>query len=154
MTKHNQSRSLGSIADFQTAPQTPPETTDERFERLERRIIQVESLLNDVMQTLDKPYKDQSFEGDRPNNNKAKPPQITRPKQQAKHEKKPKPSEKITTLLENSPQSRAEIETATGLTEEGVIKCIRYMIQKRLIEKTKEKDSNGNSRWTLTTSTL
>ena len=152
MPKHNQSRSLGSLTDFQTAPQTTPETTNERFDRLEHRLLQAETLLNDVMQQLDKPFRDQSFKGERKNNNdKAKPPQITRPKRPTKPEKKSKPSEKIIALLEHSPQSRAEIERSTGFTEKSVINCIKYMIQNRIIEKTKEKDPNGNSRWTLTT---
>ena len=48
MAKHNQRNTLGSLTDFQSAPQPTPETTDERIDRLERRILQVETLLNDV----------------------------------------------------------------------------------------------------------
>ena len=56
MAKHNQTKSLGPLTNFQSAPEPTPETTDERIDRLERRILQVETLLNDVMQQLDKPY--------------------------------------------------------------------------------------------------
>ena len=59
MAKHNQSKTLGTLTDFQTAPPPAQETADERFVRLEHRLLQVETLLNDVMQQLDKPYRDQ-----------------------------------------------------------------------------------------------
>ena len=63
MAKHNQTKSLGSLTDFQSAPQPTPETADERIDRLERRLLQVETLLNDVTQQLDKPYRDQPHSG-------------------------------------------------------------------------------------------
>ena len=59
MTK--QTKSLGGLADIQASP--PPETTEERIDRLERRLTQAEVLLNDVMQQLDKPYRDQHVNG-------------------------------------------------------------------------------------------
>ena len=55
MTKHNQTKSLGPLTNFQSAPEPKPETTDERIDRLERRLLQVETLLNDVMHQLDTP---------------------------------------------------------------------------------------------------
>ena len=58
MAKHNQTKNLGTLIDFQTTPHIEPETTDERIDKLERRIIQVETLLNDVMQQLDRPFRD------------------------------------------------------------------------------------------------
>ena len=59
MTK--QTKSLGGLADLQASPPPTPETTDQRVDRLERRLTQAEVLLNDVMQQLDRPYRDQSL---------------------------------------------------------------------------------------------
>ena len=61
MTK--QTKSLGGLADIQASPPPAPETTEERIDRLERRLTQAEVLLNDVMQQLDKPYRDQHVNG-------------------------------------------------------------------------------------------
>ena len=83
MAKHNQRNTLGSLTDFQSAPQPTPETTDERIDRLERRILQVETLLNDIMQVLDKPYKEKS--NGKPN-----------PKAKAKPKPEPPPAPPIT----------------------------------------------------------
>ena len=66
MAKHNQRNTLGSLADFQSAPKPPPKTADERIDRLERRLLQVETLLNDVTQQLDKPYRDQPHSNGKP----------------------------------------------------------------------------------------
>ena len=80
MTKHNQTKSLGPLTNFQSAPEPTPETTDERIHRLERRILQVETLLNDVMQQLDKPYRDQSLFDGKPHGN-GKPHRSEKPQQ-------------------------------------------------------------------------
>ena len=72
MAKHNQRNTLGSLTDFQSAPQPTSETTDERIDRLERRILQVETLLNDVMQVLDKPFQNKPTSNGKPQT-KAKP---------------------------------------------------------------------------------
>ena len=95
MTKHNQTKSLGPLTNFQSAPEPTPETTDERIHRLERRILQVETLLNDVMQQLDKPYRDQSlFDGKPHGNGKPNPvkpkPNPVNPKQAKPKQAKPK----------------------------------------------------------------
>ena len=79
MTKHNQTKSLGTLADFQSAPEPTPETTDQRVDQLERRLTQAETLLNDVMQQLDRPYRDQPlFDGKPHGNGKPNP---VKPKQ-------------------------------------------------------------------------
>ena len=65
MTK--QTKSLGGLADIQASP--PPETTEERIDRLERRLTQAETLLNDVMQQLDRPYRDQPLFDGKPHGN-------------------------------------------------------------------------------------
>ena len=71
MTK--QTKSLGGLADLQASPPPKPETTEERIDRLERRLLQAETLLNDVMQQLDRPYRDQSlFDGKTHSNGKPK----------------------------------------------------------------------------------
>ena len=88
MTKHNQTKSLGPLTNFQSAPEPTPETTDERIHRLERRILQVETLLNDVMQQLDKPYRDQSLFDGKPHGN-GKPNPVN-PKQAKPQQAKPK----------------------------------------------------------------
>ena len=76
MTK--QTKSLGGLADIQASPPPIPETTDERIDRLEHRLIQVETLLNDVMQQLDRPFRDlHSKQNGKPSQAKlkqAKPP--------------------------------------------------------------------------------
>ena len=66
MAKHNQTKSLGSFTDFQSAPHPSLETADERIDRLDRRLLQVETLLNDVTQQLDKPYRDQPHSNGKP----------------------------------------------------------------------------------------
>ena len=73
MTK--QTKSLGGLADIQASPPPIPETTDERIDNLEHRLIQVETLLNDVMQQLDRPFRDlHSKQNGKPSQAKQKPP--------------------------------------------------------------------------------
>ena len=93
MTKHNQTKSLGTLADFQSAPEPTPETTDQRVDQLERRLTQAETLLNDVMQQLDRPYRDQPlFDGKPHGNGKPNPvkPKQAKPKQAKPQQTKPK----------------------------------------------------------------
>ena len=87
MAKHNQRNTLGSLTDFQSAPQPTPETTDDRIDRLERRILQVESLLNDVMQVLDKPFQNKPASNGKPQatqKRNGKPPVPSKPKAKEK----------------------------------------------------------------------
>ena len=145
MTKHNQTKSLGPLTNFQSAPEPTPETTDERIHRLERRILQVETLLNDVMHQLDKPNtQPKSKMNGKPKAQKSKPPA---PKPKKAQPKKIAPSEIIKALLKHKPQSRSEMEAETGLDTEAVKKCVTWMSKKDFIEKTTEKDEDGNSRW-------
>ena len=147
MAKHNQQKTLGSLTDFQTAPQPTPETTDERIDRLERRILQVETLLNDVMHQLDKPNtQPKSKMNGKPKAQKSKPPT---PKPKKAKPKKIAPSEIIKALLKHKPQSRSEMEAETGLDTEAVKNCVTWMSKKDFIEKTTEKDDDGNTRWQL-----
>ena len=147
MTKHNQSRSLGTLIDFQSAPHIDTETPDERIHRLERRILQVETLLNDVMHEIDKSYiQPKSKKNGKPKAQKSKPPT---PKPKKAKPKKIAPSEIIKALLKHKPQSRSEMEAETGLDTEAVKKCVTWMSKKDFIEKTTEKDDDGNSRWQL-----
>ena len=67
MTK--QTKSLGGLADIQASPPPTPETTDQRVDQLERRLTQAETLLNDVMQQLDRPYRDQPLFDGKPHGN-------------------------------------------------------------------------------------
>ena len=148
MAKHNQRNTLGSLTDFQSAPQPTPETTDERIHMLERRILHVETLLNDVMHEIDKPYTQPKGNGkppktqNNPLNTRKKPA-----KAKKGSAKKTPPSEIITALLKHKPQSRSEMEAETGLDTEAVKKCVTWMSKKDFIEKTTEKDDDGNSRW-------
>ena len=91
MTKHNQTKSLGTLADFQSAPEPTPETTDPRVDQLERRLLQAETLLNDVMQQLDRPYRNQQLGNGEPHRNE-KPKQVkqVKPKQVNPQLAKPK----------------------------------------------------------------
>jgi hypothetical protein len=79
MTK--QTKSLGGLADIQASPPPAPETTDERIDRLERRLTQAEVLLNDVMQQLDKPYRDQQLGNGKPKQAKPQQAKPVKPKQ-------------------------------------------------------------------------
>ena len=145
MAKHNQTKSLGPLTDFQSAPEPTPETTDERLDRLERKLLQVETLLNDVMHQLDKPHtQSKSKMNEKPKAQKSKPPA---PKPKKAQPKKIAPSEIIKALLKHKPQSRSEMEAETGLDTESVKKCVTWMLKKDFIEKTTEKDEDGNSRW-------
>ena len=146
MTKHNQTKSLGPLTNFQSAPEPKPETTDERIDRLERRLLQVETLLNDVMHQLDKPHTQpkSKMNGKPKDTQKSKPPA---PKPKKAQPKKIAPSEIIKALLKHKPQSRSEMEAETGLDTEAVKKCVTWMSKKDFIEKTTEKDEDGNSRW-------
>ena len=56
MPKHNQSARLGDLTDFAAVPPSDP---DARTTALERRVTTLEALLNDVMQQLDRPFRDQ-----------------------------------------------------------------------------------------------
>ena len=110
MAKHNQRNTLGSLTDFQSAPQPTPETTDERFDRLEHRLLQVETLLNDVMQQLDKPYRDQPHSNGKPK--QAKPKQA-KPKQAKPSTPKAKETQKAPTPptpAATDEQKQADIE--------------------------------------------
>ena len=86
MTKQ---KAIGTLADLQTSPPPAPETTDERLDRLERRLLQVETLLNDVMQALDKPYRDQHVNG-KPKQAKPQQAKPVKPKQVKPQQTKPK----------------------------------------------------------------
>ena len=146
MTK--QTKSLGGLADIQASPPPTPETTEERIDRLERRILQAETLLNDVMQQLDRPYRDQPlFDGKTHSNGKPRQAKPPAPKPKKAQPKKIAPSEIIKALLKHKPQSRSEMEAETGLDTEAVKKCVTWMSKKDFIEKTTEKDDDGNSRW-------
>ena len=87
MTK--QTKSLGGLADLQASPPPTPETTEERIDQLERRLTQAETLLNDVMQQLDRPYRDQHLNG-KPKQAKPKQANPVKPKQVKPQLAKPK----------------------------------------------------------------
>ena len=91
-------KAIGTLADLQSA-QPVPETTDTRVDNLEKRVAQLESILNDVMQQLDRPYKDQQdFDGKPHSNEKQKQmkqanpvkPKQAKPKQVKPKQTKPK----------------------------------------------------------------
>ena len=63
--------------------------------------------------------------------------------------KRTPPSEIITALLKLKPHSRVEMEAQTGMDTEAIKKCINWMKKQDLIEKTTNKDRDGNSRWSL-----
>ena len=119
MTK--QTKSLGGLADIQASPPPIPETTDERIDRLEHRLIQVETLLNDVMQQLDRPFRDlHSKQNGKPSQAKLKqakppttPPTLTaeqiKQAEQVKQEKQEKHA-----ALEKAQQAAAAQRTAKG----------------------------------------
>ena len=145
MPKHKQSANLGPITDFVTAPS--PVSESERITALEKRVSTLEGLLNDLMHQLDKPNtQPKSKMNGKLKAQKSKPPT---PKPKKAKPKKIAPSEIIKALLKHKPQSRSEIEAETGLDTEAVKKCVTWMSKKDFIEKTTEKDDDGNSRWQL-----
>ena len=77
---------------------------------------------------------------------KSKPPT---PEPKKEKPKKTPPSEIITALLKQKPHSRAEMEAETGMDTEAVTKCVTWMKKQDFIEKTTDKDGDGNSRWSL-----
>ena len=120
MPKHNQTKSLGSLTDLQSAPQPIPETTDERIDRLEHRLIQVETLLNDVTQQLDKPYRNQQHGNGKPKQAKLKqakppttPPTLTAEQIKQAEQVKQEKQEKVI-ALEKAQQAAAAQRTARG----------------------------------------
>ena len=107
MAKHNQTKSLGSLTDFQTAPQPAPETTDERIDRLERRVLQVESLLNDVMQQLDRPFRDLH------NKQNGKPSQAKQKTKPVKPSSPKQAKQKPPTVQPTPSHTKADIQAVT-----------------------------------------
>ena len=150
MPKHNQSATIGSITNFISNPSPLPEP--DRITALETRVSTLESLLNDVMQQLDKPYRDQephkSAKHDLRNQSKRKTPKTKDTTPIPKTRKTP-PSAIILKTLKNNPQSRIEIETNSTLSLDAINKCFGYLLKKNLIEKTNDKDDDGNSKWRL-----
>ena len=146
MPKTTQSKTLGSLENFAASP--PPETETDRITALEKRVSTLEGLLNDVMHQLDKPNTQpkSKMNGKPKDTQKSKPPT---PKPKKAKPKKIAPSEIIKALLKHKPQSRSEMEAETGLDTEAVKKCVTWMSKKDFIEKTTEKDDDGNSRWQL-----
>ena len=146
MPKTTQSKTLGSLENFAASP--PPETETDRITSLEKRVSTLEGLLNDVMHQLDKPNTQpkSKMNGKPKDTQKSKPPT---PKPKKAKPKKIAPSEIIKALLKHKPQSRSEMEAETGLDTEAVKKCVTWMSKKDFIEKTTEKDDDGNSRWQL-----
>ena len=116
MGKHSQTKSLGSITDFQTAPHIQPDPVDERIDKLKRRLVQVESLLNDVMQQLDKPYRDQELKtnGTAPQKRKKTKPTGKPP---TPKEKKATPSGQLTEK-EREKQQQADISSAIAYLDQ------------------------------------
>ena len=118
MAKHNQPKTIGNITDLQTAPHPIPETTDERIDRLEHRILQVETLLNDVMQQLDKPYRDQPHSNGKPK--QAKPKQA-KPKQAKPKQAKPSTPKAKETQKAPTPPTPAATDAQKQADIEAVI---------------------------------
>ena len=154
MTKQ---KAIGTLADLQSA-QPVPETTDERVDNLEKRVAQLESILNDVMQQLDQPYKNQQTGNEKPHSN-GKPKQMkqTKPKQAKPKLAKPNPKKAkkaptpptpatevqtqadniaITTFLSHDPDRlyhgtklRAAIQELCSLSNQQVASAIMYFRQ-------------------------
>ena len=116
MTKHRQTKSLGSVASF--ASSENHETPQERIDALERRVDTLETLLNDVMLQLDKPFQERSTPQKKKEHNKPAPPA-------QKSETEPSPQAK--TEFHNEKQNRASelalaeaLESLKALLRDGV----------------------------------
>ena len=102
MGKHRQNKSLGSVTSFASSEnaQQTQQTPDERINALETRVATLETLLNDVMLQLDKPFKAS------PNLKKKKRHKsATAPQPEKKSEIDPSPQAK--TEFHNQKQKRA-----------------------------------------------
>ena len=82
MSKHRQSKALGSVASFVSSdhPQETPLPPEARIDALEKRVATLETLLNDVMIQLDKPFKKRSTP-------KPKPKRSPNPRRQLRNRK-------------------------------------------------------------------
>ena len=116
---------------------------------LEQRVATLEGLLNNVMHQLDKPDTQPKSKLNGNGKPKAQKLKGATPKPKNAKTKKAPPSEIITALLKQKPHSRAEMEASTGMDTEVIRKCVTWMTKQDLIEKTTEKDDDGNSRWSL-----
>lgn len=153
MTKHRQPKSLDSLDSFLSRDTPVPASESQRITALERRVATLEGLLNDVMHQLDKPdSQPKSKMNGKPKGNgkpKAQKSKTPTPKPKKAKTKKTPPSQMITSLLKQKPHSRAEMEASTGMDTAAIRKCMTWMTKQDLIEKTTEKDDDGNSRWSL-----
>ena len=99
------------------------------------------------MHQLDKPNTQPKCENEWETKGYSQKSKPLTPKPKKAQPKKIAPSEIIKALLKHKPQSRSEMEAETGLDTEAVKKCVTWMSKKNFIEKTTEKDEDGNSRW-------
>lgn len=143
---------IGNISDLISKP--APASTAERLAALETRLARLEGLLADTMYQLDLHIAGHAAPKSNP---KPKPKPKSNANGQPKAESPPKakrkktpPSKIISALLEKAPQSRAEIQAASTLDEEGIKKCLVWMSGQGQVEKdATDKDDAGNSRWRL-----
>lgn len=141
MSKHRQNKSLGSVASFVSSDnaQETQETSEQRIIALERRVATLETLLNDVMIQLDKPFKKRSTPKPKPK----KEPKPTPPVLKSEIEQTPQAK----TEFHNQKQKRASeaalasaLESVKGLLSDGV-KRTRAEILKELPNVSKRKFS-------------
>ena len=129
MPKNRESKALGNLNDFVTMPE-PVFDAETEIEALKKRVLTLESLLNDVMQQLDKPFKDQSSKG------KKKPDlKIPKPAENSVGSPTPKGTTAPTITEEDREKDILTISTILEKEETGKIYPARHF-QKYLRERT------------------
>ena len=126
MPKNRESKALGSLNDFVATPELPFDAETE-IHALKQRVLTLESLLNDVMQQLDKPFRDQNLNG-----------------QKQPHQKQPKPK-----------ASHPEVQTPKGTTAPTIteedrandLSTISAFLEKEAGKVYPAKNFQGNSRF-------
>ena len=129
-------KALGTLSDIAgTPPQNDP---DARITELERRITNLEALVNSIVHQLDKPDKPQG----------RKREQQAKPRAKTKHES---PAEKMYKFMSNGVHLRLEVYKACGMDEKQAAKAWGWMCQNGLVEKTGEKcEDTGSALWRAT----
>ena len=129
-----QTKSLGTLTDFTTPPDI-----NTRIEILEKLVNECLIQINELHERLDQPVKNQEL-GTSNGKPKAKP---KKPKQPAEKQKAPSPAERILSIIGDSEMTRMDVYEAADLSETQGNKAWNFLVTRKLVEKTGEKESPG-----------
>ena len=154
MPKHNQTARLGDLTDFAASP--PALDPDTRITVLERRVATLEGLLNDVMQQLDRPFREQPRTNGKPK--QAKPPARAQAKKNAS-QSKTTPGvaipEGVTTeilsaveaaVIDTPGQQRSAIAKAIALDAKVCGRALSHLCNIKHLRMTTQNDADGKKR--------